>query len=149
MVDEILLYSLLCCIFHYCPVDENQNFEKGLFWCFLFETFFQNIITELQFDRKIGTCQKMAKFYNFLLQKLPFEISSTYSITNTKHQRHVWQLKYCTRGSNLASLVASPLVILPDLVATRAVFCTTKRLRRLVFIYYVRNYYVRPSELLV
>ena len=90
MVDEILLYSLLCCIFHYCPVDENQNFEKGLFWCFLFETFFQNIITELQFDRKIGTCQKMAKFDNLLLQKLPFEISSTYSITNTKHQRHVW-----------------------------------------------------------
>ena len=111
--------------------------KKGFFGVFSLKLFFKILLLNCNLTEKLVLAKKWPNFTISCFKSclLKFHLHIVLQIQNTKGM--FGSAKYCTRGSNLASLVASPLVILPDLVATRAVFCTTKRLRRLVFIYYL------------
>ena len=143
------LYFLPCNIFYSCTVSaptvqyflllhgrRKSDFYKSTYLRVLQLNFILNFNYCIAIWQKIGNCPKNDQKGQFLLQNLLFQISSTvvlqipntegmFGSTNTALVAKIWHHSWL-RHSWFGQI----------LVATRAVFLTTKRLRRLVFIYY-------------
>ena len=153
MVDEILLYSLLCCIFHYCTVDAStvryfpllhgrrkSKFWKRAFLVFSLWNFFSKYYYWIAIWQKNWNFPKNGQIGRFFASKWPlwkFHLHIVLQIQNAKGLFGSWNTTLVAKIWPHSWLRHSWRQIL---VATRAVFCTTKRLRRLVFIYYLRKH---------